>query len=76
MKIEQAKSEIKNIWLNWDDIDELQGSRYSNMAGLLLHSYLQNYRPDLLKFRCKGDKYQRINGWVMTCQNQHPEHLS
>lgn len=68
MKQLDAKNEIFKIWNNWPD----QTEKYSNMAGLLMHSSLQKDRSDLLSFKYSGDKYQKINMWVMEWQRSYP----
>lgn len=68
MKQLDAKREVFKIWDNWLNKTE----KYSNMAGLLVHSSLQKDHSDLLSFKSSGDKYQIINIWVMEWQKSHP----
>ncbi len=56
MIIKDAKKQIKEVWLKWNNNDEKFGDHFA----LTLHGWLQHNRPELLSFRCKGDKYQRI----------------
>ena len=57
MKQEDAKKQIINLW----------SKSKKNKQGLnVLNFYrsLEKEHPELLKFQCNEDKYQRIKGWL------------
>ncbi|MDQ2994767.1 MAG: hypothetical protein M3R00_07490 [Pseudomonadota bacterium] len=66
MKQMDAESEIRQIWMIWSGPED----KYDPHFGFKLYIWLENNRPDLLKFKYSGDKYQKINGWVMNWQDE------
>lgn len=60
MKIKEAETQIHIEWNQWSKKED----KDSSLIGLTFYNYLEKNRPDLLNFRCRGDKYQRINSWV------------
>lgn len=74
MKIADAEREIWRIWAQWDSNSE-NSDKYGDHFGLDLYIWLENNRSDLLRFKCSGDKYQRINCWVMRWQRNNPHDL-
>lgn len=67
MRLLDAEREIKQIWQQWPNKKE----KYGTSFGLTLYAWLENNRLDLLSFNVKGDKYQRVNGWVIQLQNEY-----
>ncbi|WP_426406986.1 hypothetical protein [Bradyrhizobium ganzhouense] len=37
----------------------------NGMDGLTFLADLQRYRPDVLEFRDRGDKWQTVHGWLL-----------
>lgn len=70
MKIADAKTQIEELFLRWESIGDGK-DKYGNHFGLHFYLWIENNRPDLLTFRYSGDKYQPINGWVMTWQDRY-----
>jgi hypothetical protein len=70
MKIADAKREIYIIWGQWDhDGDGFDKS--SKLFGQYFCTWLEKNRPDLLSFKCSGDKYQRVTGWIAGWQSKN-----
>lgn len=67
MKQKDAKQYILAEWLNLSDED-----KYNQDCGFIFYGWLQKNRGDLLSFRVSGDKYQTINGWVLSWQSRFP----
>lgn len=70
MKQIDAEREISQIRTRWDEPEDKFGLHF----GLFLFGWLEKNRPDLLKFRYSGDKYQKINSWVMRWQHEKSKH--
>jgi hypothetical protein len=66
MKIKDAEKAAYSIWVNWPKKKESQNI----ILALEFYTHLEKTRPDVLKFRCSGDKYQTISGWVNKWLNQ------
>jgi hypothetical protein len=60
MRQDQAKPKILKAWRRWADPE----TRSNPMAPLMFYTDLCARRPDLLDFRCKGDPYHLIAGWI------------
>lgn len=65
MKKEEAKEQIKSEFRDW-----WKSNRESD--GYDFYQYLQKNGGHLLEFKCAGDPYQRINGWVNTWKRDYP----
>ena len=60
MNIEESKRHILALW---------RARRQSTQAATWqekfdFYNWLQQERPELLRFSCKGDRWQRICGWL------------
>ena len=49
-----------HIWLK----DNLRENATGTDA-FLFYNHLCKHRPDLLRFRCLGDRWQRVHGWLL-----------
>lgn len=58
MTQEEAKKLIIKEWL-----DRPASERTANLV-LAFYGELEQTKKHLLKFRCPGDKYQRLQGWL------------
>ena len=56
-----AKSQVRELWRAWSK-DNSTASHATDK--LLFYSWLQKHHPDALSFKCKGDKWQVVNGWL------------
>lgn len=65
MKRADAEREIKRAY-QYEYLKEPDTIPASDSPAGALHFYgwLRNRHPDLLDFRCSGDKYQVVAGWV------------
>ena len=63
MKQEEARRRIFAAWEVWvqsnPQEDLLPGNHMLNFF-----AYLQTDRPELLAFRCRGEKWQTVHGWL------------
>lgn len=66
MKQSDAELAILKEWLNLSQED-----KFDQHCGFMFYGWLQKNRPELLSFRVSGDKYQKINGWVLTWQSRY-----
>jgi hypothetical protein len=60
MKKEEAKRLVLRKWRSWGD----ETAKRSALAPLDFYEHLKSEHPDLLCFKCSGDRYQVIAGWV------------
>lgn len=60
--IAEVEQLIVAEWRTWS---KLRGS-YSGADMLRFFCWLQNDRSHLLLFRCSGDKWQRVHGWLQS----------
>ena len=58
MRQEEARKLITEEWLARPDSERTDGNVFPFFADL------ERTRKHLLKFRCAGDRYQRIRGWL------------
>jgi hypothetical protein len=56
MKQGEAKKEIRTVWAKFI-------SEKNSQDALQFYLHIQKYYPNLLAFRCAGDKYQIIKCW-------------
>lgn len=63
IKQDEAKNLIQAEWHQWlrDNPQEMHSER--NMIHFF--AYLTKHRPDLLKFRCQGDPWQKVKSWLL-----------
>jgi hypothetical protein len=60
MRQDQAKPKILKVWRCWGTPE----TRRNPIAPLMFYTDLCARHPDLLDFRCKGDPYHLIAGWI------------
>lgn len=58
---EIAKSQIRELWHAWRK-DNATASHVTNK--LSFYSWLQKHHSQVLSFKCRGDKWQVVNGWL------------
>lgn len=65
MKRTEAEREIKRV-CRYEYLRDSENVNAfgSPMGPLHFYVWLENRRPDLLDFRCRGGKYQVVAGWV------------
>ena len=58
---------IMSEWDRWCDtnLPADDGPRSTNDA-FAFHGYLTTERPDLLRFRHRGDSWQVVHGWLLS----------
>jgi len=61
MKIEAAKVEITSEW-NKQRTSREQPTWSEKFT---FYTWLETNRPDLLDFSCRGNKWQRVQGWLI-----------
>ena len=64
MNIADAELEIVKEWHVWRKQLPAEGVP-TGTDGLVFYGHLTTARPDLLSFRCSGDKWQRVHGWLL-----------
>ena len=64
MRIDEAEKAIVHEWRSWCLREGKQESGADEFEGLLFYSYLSQQRPDLLKFRCRGEKWHQVQAWL------------
>ena len=65
MKQDEAKALILHEWNDWWANNPKRGERASDTDGLRFFSFVKTEKPHLLDFRCRGDKWQIIKGWLL-----------
>jgi hypothetical protein len=60
MKIDEAKSRVLTEWYRWQG----KSTPATYTEKYTFYTWLQRERPDLLAFKCSGDRWQRIHGWI------------
>jgi hypothetical protein len=60
MRQDQAKRKILKVWRSWGTPEQ----RGHPIAPLMFYTDLCARHPELLAFRCKGDPYHLVAGWV------------
>lgn len=61
--IKKAKDEIQRAWELWEE------NKNRNEAKFLFYCWLTRFRPYFLTFRCKGDPWQTVHGWLNQYEN-------
>ena len=59
----EAKRRIYDEWARWTRNNPKVS--YSGTDGFSFFGYLTQERPSLLRFRCRGDKWQTVHGWLL-----------
>ncbi|MCH7776527.1 MAG: hypothetical protein IH878_08320 [Gemmatimonadetes bacterium] len=65
MRQVEAEFLILHEWEGWRANNLTPGERASGTDGLAFFVFLQSEKPDLLDFRCRGDKWQIIHAWLL-----------
>ena len=65
MKIEDVKLSVIREWDAWAAANLRPDEEASGTHGLAFFYYLTSERPDLLKFKTRGDPWQTIHGWLL-----------
>lgn len=66
MKVADAEREILAAWRKWR-ADTLPPDRKpTGTDALLFYGHLQSEKPHLLTFAFRGDKWQRVHGWLLS----------
>ena len=63
MRQAEARPAIIAEWRRYAAEESL--SRPTTWDAFSFYGHLVNSRPDLLQFRCSGDKWQVIKGWLL-----------
>lgn len=72
MKKDEAEKALKEIWLRLPKQNSIGTmDKCGDHFGLMFYSFIKNEHPELLSFKCAGDKYQVINCWVGRWQQIH-----
>jgi hypothetical protein len=58
------KADAKRAVIRFYEIWKSNNDSTSAAAPLIFYGVLQKERPELLDFRCSGDKYQVIAAWL------------
>ena len=65
MKRSDAKAAIISVYRNvYLKCENSVNAAESTWGALPFYTWLQQNRPDLLEFRCSGDQYQTVAGWI------------
>lgn len=65
LKKDDAERLIVQAWRGWCRAHVPLEREPNGNDALLFYAYLQRDQSHLLSFRCLGDKWQVINGWIM-----------
>jgi hypothetical protein len=49
----------------WDAWSKLHPDEAMQMNGMMFFIHLEKNRPDLLRFKASGDKWQVVHGWLL-----------
>lgn len=60
MRQEIAKNLIRSEYIKWLNLNNEKADGRSENR-FIFFGWLQKNKPDLLEFRCKGDKWQTVN---------------
>ena len=63
MKKEEAKARILIEWGRW--IKDNPRDKPTGNGGFSFFGHLSTNKLNLLNFRCSGDKWQAIHGWLL-----------
>ncbi len=66
LTVAEAARQIISEWRGFQK--EHGGSSTHDM--LTFYMWLQKNRPDLLCFKCKGDRWQRVKGWLQNSDSR------
>ena len=61
MKQEKAKELIIAEWYLWAP----QQKNPTELNGFVFYNYLAVNKSELLNFQCRGDKWQKVHGWLL-----------
>lgn len=65
MKRREAEVAIVSVYrYEYLKCDNSVNAAESTLGALPFYTWLQQNRPDLLEFRCSGDQYQTVAGWI------------
>ncbi len=64
LKNEEAKAEIQMAWKQWD------GDKTNILSMITFYGWLEENRPELLKFRSYGDPWQTVNCWLQEYEDK------
>jgi hypothetical protein len=65
MKIADAEREIIREWHRWCARTLPDKEKPTGTDAFAFFGYLSSERSDLLNFKCSGDQWQRIHGWLL-----------
>ena len=65
MKRSEAKSLVMSEWRAWKRDDVPVDSRPSAKDAVVFFQFLQRERPDSLRFRYGGDRWQIVHSWLL-----------
>jgi hypothetical protein len=63
MKIAEAESRIIGEFISWRDKKGITNA--TGTDALMFYGYLTTHRRDLLSFTYRGDKWQRVHGFLL-----------
>ena len=61
----EAERRIVAEWSHWIVENPSPRPTPTTWDAFGFYGYLMNDRPDLLRFRCAGDKWQVVKGWLL-----------
>jgi hypothetical protein len=64
MNIADAERQIIAEWRRWAPTNCPKDRKPNGTDALVFYGYLSSNFPDLLDFKCSGEKRQRIHGWL------------
>lgn len=65
MRQDEAKPLIIDEWRQWRKDKPNRGGTEM----LIFYGWLKEERPHLMDFRCSGDPYQRVKGWLQSFES-------
>ena len=65
MKVADAERQVVAEWYRWSASHLPKDRNPKGTDGLSFFAYLQTNCRDLLDFRCSGDKWQTVHGWLL-----------
>lgn len=70
LTVAEAERKIISEWRVWPK--EHGGGSTQDMMTFYF-TWLPKNRPDLLRFRGKGDSWQRVKGWLQNSEDRQPK---
>ncbi len=64
MNIANAERQIVAEWRLWSATNGPKDRKPNGTDVLIFYGYLSGNHPELLDFKCSGEKRQRIHGWL------------